>query len=241
MAGIAGVEPIQPAANKEISDYEIPPNSTTSTDYPCIGTISHGCYPNRTRPSLWPRVLVVDSIMRQFRLLAPMVAFASICCYGQCPLKFESVDPSNNRTWGNFNRGMAQKSYIPEFKVKVQNVSGKDIRGLKVQAAYYDATEDMHAVPVAWNWQYAIKTGAETTLHWANTYYHETGFVGWLVLPVKILFEDGSTWDAHALKAPESMEGCFGEYWRDKKHPRLTVLPPELLKTPGTDPPQASQ
>jgi hypothetical protein len=166
----------------------------------------------------------------KIRLLAPIMAVASVCCYGQCPLKFETVTPGTLMTWGNVGKRLADQ--IPSFKVKVQNVSGTAIRGLKIQAGYWDATEDLFRIPVAWNWNSPIKAGSETTLHWENAIYAHTSYVGWVVTPIKVLFEDGSTWDAHA----ESMAGCYGEYWRDKKHPRLTALPPELLKPAATNP-----
>ena len=136
-------------------------------------------------------------------------------------------------TWANAARGQNKQPGVPEFKVKVQNISGRAIRGLKIQAAYYDATEDLHTIPVAWNWQSAIAVGAETTLHWSNSEYHTKDFVGWLVAPLKVLYEDGSTWSAPGT--PESMAGCFGEYWRDKKHPRITLLPAEILKPTPSD------
>ena len=170
--------------------------------------------------------------MPRFRLFAPIVAFASICCYGQCPLKIESVSPASMLTWSNF--GKKQGSQVPEFKVKVQNISGKDIRGLKVSAAYYDATEDLHTIPVTWGWASPIKAGAEHTIHWENYAYAGTKYIGWLVAPVKVLFEDGSSWDAHDPSV--STAGCYGQYWGNKKHPQLTALPAELLKVPESSP-----
>ena len=140
-------------------------------------------------------------------------------------------------SWDNF--AVKRERQVPEFKVKVQNISGKEIRGLKVSAAYYDATEDLHTIPVTWNWSSTIKTGAETTLHWKNHTYAGTDFVGWLVVPVKVLFEDGSSWDARDPSV--STAGCYGEYWRTKKHPRLTALPAELLKVPESSAPVPQQ
>jgi hypothetical protein len=155
---------------------------------------------------------------------------ALICSYGQCPLKFGKVNPT--ATGPSLSRVGRKMTDPPDFEVRVQNVSGKDVRGLKVQAAYFDATEDLTIIPVEWNWTSGIKVNAEKTLLWQNI-YHKTASVGWLVVPVKILFEDGSTWEA---KTPDSLVGCFGEYWRDKKHARLTALPAELLKPPAEKP-----
>jgi hypothetical protein len=157
-----------------------------------------------------------------------LVTVASIGAFAQCPLKFIKIEPLGS-SMEQVNRALSQKGEIPpvRFNVKVQNTSGKDIRGLKVQAAYFDATEDLHVIPVAWNWERGVKTAAEKTLSWNNELYANTAFVGWIVAPIKILFEDRTTW-----QATEPMGDCYGEYWRDKKHPRLTAFPGELLKSP---------
>jgi hypothetical protein len=170
-----------------------------------------------------------------FRLLRVILLFttAGLLC-GQCPLRFGKVNPNVTDSWSRVGRSMSKMNahaaaMLPDFEVKVENASGKDIRGLKVQAFHYDATEDLHAVPIAWNWQSSIKAGTEKTLRWENPYY-DTGFVGWLVVPIKVLFEDGTSWEA---KTADSLGGCYGEFWRSKKHPRLTSLPKDLLKTVG--------
>jgi hypothetical protein len=41
----------------------------------------------------------------------------------------------------------------------VNNGFGKDIRGLKVRAAYFDATEDLHPILLSWNANKAIESG----------------------------------------------------------------------------------
>lgn len=106
---------------------------------------------------------------------------------------------------------------------------------MKVRAAYFDATEDLNPVPIEWNWQSGVKAGAEKTLRWEDPYY-ERGHVGWLVVPTKILFEDRTTWDMQTDTDSNAMAGCYGEYWRDKKHPRLTALPPEVLRVTADKP-----
>lgn len=169
-----------------------------------------------------------SSAVLQFRLFAPIAALASICCYGQCPLKIEIISQNSLMSWANV--GVEYEKQVREFKVKVQNISGKDIRGLRALTAYYDVTEDLHTIPVTWSSGF-IKTGAETTLHRKNRYGAQ---IGWLVVPVKVLFEDGSSWDAR--DASVSMAGCYGEYWANKKHPRLTALPAELLRVPESSP-----
>jgi hypothetical protein len=159
---------------------------------------------------------------------ASLVIFA-LCSRAQCPLNFVKVDPVVTSSWGRVGRSLASnqkaKDMAPDFVVRVENVSGKDIRGLKIQAAYFDATEDLSQVPVAWNWTSSIKAGATVSMNWTNEVYNHTAAVGWVVVPLKILFEDGSTWADFG-----STPGCFGEYWRDKKHSRLTAVPMEIVK-----------
>jgi hypothetical protein len=60
---------------------------------------------------------------------------------------------------------------------------------------------------------------------------------GLIIFPWKVLFEDGSRWNWTF----ETSQVCFGEFWRDPKHPRLTTLPMEvkdkILKELGADKP----
>lgn len=156
-------------------------------------------------------------------LLCASVGFA------QCPLQFLKVDPTVKEGWGRVGRSMASsdmgRTMPPDFVVKVKNATTKTIRGLKVQAAYFDATEDLHKIPVAWNSTTEIKALSEKSLSWPNDLYTDRAFVGWIVVPLKVLFDDGSTWEATS----QNMTGCYGEYWRSKKRPRLTALPDTLL------------
>ena len=91
----------------------------------------------------------------------------------------------------------------------MKNASGKAIRGLKVQAAYFDATEDLHLIPMAWNASQVIKNGDKKNLTWQNDFSNkgETK-IGWLVVLQKVLFEDGTEWD-YTSTSPS----CYGEYW----------------------------
>jgi hypothetical protein len=108
------------------------------------------------------------------------------------------------------------------FAVKLRNVSGKDIRGFKVQPAYFDATEDLHVIPVELASHQGVKSGKLDNPEWPSPFGDKTG-AGWLVVVKKVLFEDGSTWVGSAT------EPCYAERWEDKKHPRLTKLPWELF------------
>jgi hypothetical protein len=153
----------------------------------------------------------------------------TVACYGQCPLQFIKVDPVVKEGWNRVGRAMASsdqgRNMAPDFVVKVRNLTDKPIRGLKVQAAYFDATEDLAVIPVEWNWHHRIKAREEQSMSWPNELYTDRANIGWLVIPTKILFEDGSVWEA----VSDNVSDCYGEYWRDKKHPRLTKLPTEIL------------
>ncbi len=64
----------------------------------------------------------------------------------------------------------------------------------------------------------SIKPGEVGTENWdANAHQSETA-VGWVVVPVKILYEDGTTWESKGNE-------CGFEWWRDKKHPRVNKSP----------------
>jgi hypothetical protein len=162
------------------------------------------------------------------KTFASLLLLAS-SCRPQCPLRFVKIDPAVTQSWGRVGRslGSNQKAryMAPDFVVRVENVSARDIRGLKIQAAYFDATEDLNLVPVEWNWHSEIKMGATKNLSWQNELYSHTAVIGWVVVPIKILFEDGSTWSEFA-----SNPGCFGEYWRNNKHPRLTAVPMQIVR-----------
>lgn len=137
-----------------------------------------------------------------------MVAVLSLSagCFAQeaaCPLTILKVDPDVKQSWNRFGRALTNSeaernhmNHTPDIQVKVSNVSGKDIRGLKMAAAWFDATEDLHVIPIAWNWTSPIKAGAENTLTWANELYKQETRIGWIVVPIKVLFEDGSKWSA---------------------------------------------
>lgn len=148
-----------------------------------------------------------------------------------CPVQIEQVNPKTTQSWSRVGRSLTAKNDYererlkdtPDFVVKVKNVSGKQVRGLKVQAAFFDATEDLHMIPIAWNASEIIKDGESKNLNWENELYNkDETMVGWLVVVQKILFEDGTKWD-YTSASPS----CYGEWWKDKKHPRLTKLPME--------------
>jgi len=163
------------------------------------------------------------------RILGTLLLVAS-ACYGQCPLKFIKIIPFRTESWSRVGRSLGDgaSKLPPDFSMRVQNVSTKEIRGLKVQAAYFDTTEDLHLLPDFWNWEPNIKAGIEKTLDRESPQI-DTKAVGWVVVPIKVLFADGTKWEAP--DSVDSMKDCFGEYWRSKKHPRLTKLPLDFFES----------
>lgn len=162
--------------------------------------------------------------MRTALLFTTLSVTAAWC---QCPLEFVKVMPTGGGLT-KFNQVMGTPKGapvpLPRFELKVRNASGKQIRGLKVRAAYFDSTEDLHVIPVSWGASESMKPGATRTLSWENA-WADTSSIGWIVSPVKVLFDDGSAWVADE----DNLRGCFGEDWVDRKHPRLTKIPLELL------------
>src|SRR5438045_6670865 len=72
-----------------------------------------------------------------------------------CPLEFIKIEPAQKQSWNRVGRSLTASdadryhiTHTPDFSIKVKNTSDKDIRGLKVQAAYFDATEDLHSIPI---------------------------------------------------------------------------------------------
>jgi hypothetical protein len=160
--------------------------------------------------------------------IAPLVMVAAPV-FAQCPVEVQKVVPAETQSWARVGRAAAKGNkgadMAPDFVVKLTNTSPKQIRGMKILAAYYDATEDVHTIPVAWNKKIDIAVGQQKTLKWENFEWYDKAYIGWVVVPSKILFEDGTKWTYDP-----SLRGCYGEYWHDKKRPRLTGLPDELLK-----------
>ncbi len=146
-----------------------------------------------------------------------------------CPVLIGKVNPKVTQSWSRVGRSLGTNNEVdrrhlantPDFSVEFKNNSGKDIRGLKIHVAYFDATEDLHLIPISWNANKTIKSGEDKTINWSNELYKgdETD-VGWIAVIEKVLFEDGTKWEYSA-----DTPSCYGEYWVSKKHPRLTALP----------------
>jgi hypothetical protein len=88
---------------------------------------------------------------------------------------------------------------------------------------WLDDLEELHAGGTLEGEKF--KAGQERKLGWVNP-ASDQQYTGIIVFPWKVLFEDGSRW----TWSFETSQGCFAEFWRDKKHPRLTSLPMEADK-----------
>jgi manganese oxidase len=129
-----------------------------------------------------------------------------------CPLQFVSGEFWN--TPGN-------------YRLTVKNVSGKKIKSFALVFEHFTAPQLLHH-PFADTWASGepVEPGREQTLE-MKPYAGAGGrdILGWVLLPSKIVFEDGTIW------APQERGECFGVFWRDPDHPDLEVLPPEQVET----------
>lgn len=156
-------------------------------------------------------------MLRSSLCLFFVMAFS--CAAQECPLQF--VKTKTNVLLPS----VLGRPYFFELLTQIKNVSGKEIRGMKLIAAYFDVVEDLHLFEVL-AYGKPVPNGKEIKADF------ELGDIsllpkdskGWIVIPAKILFADGSVWQ-EPLKTP----GCWGEFWRDKTHARLTKLPSEAL------------
>ena len=163
------------------------------------------------------------------KLRVPYAAllFIAVSCHGQqaptsdsapadtpavCPVSIVNINPTGSDSFGHaFGSKDAHANDNRMFILNVHNNAGKDIKGMKFQAAYYDAIEDLTPIPVAWEWTDPLKAGDEKSFRWENSWRNESK-VGWNVKLTKVLFQDGTKWEA----APG--QTCSSDYWRDKHH-----------------------
>ena len=157
-----------------------------------------------------------------------LIAVSSVCSYSQqptspssgqtaCPVQIVDINPTGSDSLsgglakGLFGGGNAHADDGRMFVLKVRNTSGKDILGMKFQAAYYDATEDLNAIPVEWNWTKTVKADSEQSFRWTND-WRDKSVVGWRITLTEVLFGDHSKWE------PANGQSCHSDYWRSKKH-----------------------
>jgi hypothetical protein len=130
-----------------------------------------------------------------------------------CPLQFVSGDFWN----------VADNKY----KLTVKNISGKKIKSFALIFEHFAAPNFLqHPFKDGWVSTGPLDVGAEQTLEMkAYAANGAQNLLGWVLLPSRINFEDGSVW------SPKERGECFGVFWRDKDHPDLKVLPPEQFET----------
>jgi len=141
-----------------------------------------------------------------------------------CPAEVANMNPSresflNNMATQKCYGSHCQSAHNKFLEVKVKNNADKTIVGMKFVTAYYDATEDLSTIPVQWNLHgKQIKPGETDTANWMNNLRQEEAAIGWVILPHKILYADGSKWTASGTE-------CMYEWWKDKNHPRVNKAP----------------
>jgi hypothetical protein len=75
-----------------------------------------------------------------FSLILFIIGSITSASAQSCPVEFIKIEPAQKQSWSRVGRSLtandADRHHItntPDFFVKLGNVSGKDIRGLKVQ------------------------------------------------------------------------------------------------------------
>jgi hypothetical protein len=109
-----------------------------------------------------------------------------------------------------------------KFNVVVENSSKKTIRSFAFDSAHLLGPYYLHRpfADAEWTGDQSIAPGQQTTMEKkAYTPNQSKQIAGWVFLPTKITYEDGTTWQ------PKSENECFSILWRDADHPELTVLP----------------
>ena len=140
-----------------------------------------------------------------------------------CPVEIVKMNPSHESFWNNMAtaKTYGHTTYSDHNKfleVKVKNNTDKTIAGIKFVTGYYDATEDLITIPVEWGMHHEIKPGEVGTGNWDTNRYQKKTSIGWVVLPLKILFTDGSKWH-------QTGSDCMYQWWKDKNHPRVNQAP----------------
>lgn len=140
-----------------------------------------------------------------------------------CPVSVKSINPSHESFWNNMatSKRVGNVTYNDHNKfleIKMRNNLPKEIRGIKFLAAYYDSTEDLHTISHTWGLHDGVKPNGDATGNWDTNAYQKESAIGWVVMPVKILYSDGSVWQ-------QKSDSCVFEWWKDKKHPRVNKMP----------------
>ena len=124
-----------------------------------------------------------------------------------CPVQFTSAD-----FWNTSGK----------LKVTVKNDSRKAIQNVEV-AFDHLMTPQYRRRPYVneWKWTTPIGPGKAETFEMPGYPANLAGTIqAWVLLPKKITYQDGSSWQ------PGREDECFAMFWRDQEHPSLPVPPP---------------
>jgi hypothetical protein len=107
----------------------------------------------------------------------------------QCPVKVTKIENSNP----------LDKILVVEY----ENTSHKDIHAVKFSAVFFDAVGDPHSAVYDYTSEKKLKPGKKYTDFWDINLY--AGYRTSLQLK-KVMFEDGSTWQASQDTMPQTCE-----------------------------------
>ena len=107
----------------------------------------------------------------------------------QCPIVFKGI-----RTGVQRNVNLTTGRGVVSFSIRYRNTTEKVIVGAKFQAAFYDATLDLHEVAETWSTATKVKPGKVGDDDWSDGYYIRSYGDNADIWPVKLVFADGSVW-----------------------------------------------
>jgi FtsP/CotA-like multicopper oxidase with cupredoxin domain len=140
--------------------------------------------------------------------------------------EFTIYEPSTKPCPLQFVRGDFWDISDEKYKLTVKNISGKKIKSYGLTFEHFAAPYFLqHPYKDSWVSQEFLAPGGEQTLEMKAYANGGKDLLGWVLLPSRINFEDGSVW------SPQERGECFAVFWRDKDHPDLKVLPPEQFET----------
>ena len=146
-----------------------------------------------------------------FRSITILLGILQISAFGQsvapattpassgCPVEIVKMNPSHESFWNNMATtktygNTTVNDHNKFLEVKVKNNTDKTIAGIKFVTGYYDSTEDLNTIPIEWGLHHEIKPGDIGTGNWDTNLYQKRASIGWVIMPLKILYSDGSKW-----------------------------------------------
>jgi hypothetical protein len=114
----------------------------------------------------------------------------------------------------------------PTYTLTVKNTSAKKIKGFTLTFEHFVAPQLLnHPFLDTWSSDQPLEPNHEQTIGMKAYPGTEQRILGWVLMPTKILFDDGTVW------RPQERGDCFGAFWKDADHPDLKVVPPEQIET----------